>query len=55
MTTKTKSDEPYRGRRYRIPCYCRKCHLLRIVTPLYKTTPDERLRIQRNYVCSDCE
>jgi uncharacterized protein YlaI len=35
-------------------CCCTVCHKLRIVTPLYETTKEEREEMGRTYVCSDC-
>lgn len=48
-------DEQGKFRLYKLKVYCAKCKKLRYSTPLYRTTPGERAKIIKNYVCSDCE
>lgn len=37
----------------KIRCICVRCQKLRIVTPLYPTTREERRKLAAEYVCSD--
>lgn len=38
----------------KIKTYCTVCRKLRIVTPLYKVSEEERNNIKNKYVCTDC-